>query len=326
MKDSTNKRQVIVGIFTLIGLLFLGIGILTIGNLHETFKQKVRITALFDDVSGLQVGNNIWYQGVKIGTVSGLELSDKKKVKVILKIEDTQLGHIRKDAFVKLSSDGFIGNKILIIYGGTDGAQPVTEGDILGVEKTFTSDDMINTLQENNKNMLAITANFKVITQNLVAGNGTVGKLLSNNDIYNQLNAATLSLQHTSSKAQLLINSLNTFTDGLNKKGTLAHELTSDTIVFASVLSAVLDLTHMVDTVSVFVNNLKDAGKNPKSAIGVLLRDEEAGASIKQTLKNLESGSHKLDEDLEAAQHNIFLRGYFKKKEKEKLKEAERKK
>ena len=326
MKDSTNKRQVIVGIFTLIGLLFLGIGILTIGNLHETFKQKVRITALFDDVSGLQVGNNIWYQGVKIGTVSGLELSDKKKVKVILKIEDAQLGHIRKDAFVKLSSDGFIGNKILIIYGGTDGAQPVTEGDILGVEKTFTSDDMINTLQENNKNMLAITANFKVITQNLIEGNGTVGKLLTNNDIYNQLNAATLSLQHTSSKAQLLINSLNTFTDGLNKKGTLAHELTSDTIVFASVLSAVVDLTHMVDTVSVFVNNLKDAGKNPKSAIGVLLRDEEAGASIKQTLKNLESGSHKLDEDLEAAQHNIFLRGYFKKKEKEKLKEAEKKK
>ncbi len=316
MKDSTNRRQVIVGIFVLVGLLFLVIGILTIGNIHETFKRKVRVIALFDDVNGLQVGGNIWFSGVKIGTVSGLEFSDKRKVRVVLKIEDKVLPNIHKDAFVRLSTDGLIGNKILVIYGGTTNALPVVEGDVLGVEKTFTSDDMINTLQENNKNILAITTDFKVISKNLSEGNGTVGKLLTDDRIYNQLNAATSSLQKASAKAEQLMGSLTTFSEGLNKKGTLAHELTSDTLIFASLKSSVFQLHQMTDSAKVIVNNLKAASNNPKTTMGVLLHDEEAGASIKQTIKNLESGSHKLDEDLEAAQHNIFLRGYFKKKNK----------
>ncbi len=314
MNESPNRRPIIVGLFVFFGILFLLIGILTIGNLHETFKRKVRVIAVFDDVSGLQVGNNIWFSGVKVGTVSDLEFSGRNKVQVVLKVEDKALKNIRKDAFVKLSTDGLIGNKILIIYGGTSRSPAVVEGDTLGVEKTFTSEDMINTLQENNKNVLAITNDFKVISENLSHGNGTVGKLLTDDAIYTHLNAATLSLQNASGKAEQLISSLAKFSEGLNKKGTLANQLTTDTIVFSSLKSSVAKLHQMADTATALVNNLKSAGSNPKTSVGVLLYDEETGARLKQTIKNLESGSLKLDEDLEAAQHNVFLRGYFKNK------------
>ena len=59
MSDSSNKRAVIVGIFVFFGLGFLIVGILAIGNLHETFKTKINVMVLFDEVSGLQKGNNI---------------------------------------------------------------------------------------------------------------------------------------------------------------------------------------------------------------------------------------------------------------------------
>ncbi|MCX6305926.1 MAG: MlaD family protein [Bacteroidetes bacterium] len=314
MNKAQRNRPVLVGLFVLIGLIFLIGGILMVGNLHETFKKKITVVSLFDDVSGLQTGNNVWFSGVKIGVVSNLHFYGKSQVEVSMKVETKAQQYIRKDAKVKISTDGLIGNKILIIYGGTSRHQEIQEGDTLEVEKTFSSDDMINTLQENNKNLLAITTDFKAISKKLAAGEGTVGKLLNDNSVYDNINAATASLQNASVKAQQLAGSLALFSSGLNKKGTLANALITDTVVFNSVKASVLQLQKIADTAALFVTNLKDAGCNPNSAIGVLLHDKEAGAHLKETIKNLESSSKKLDEDLEAAQHNFLLRGFFKKK------------
>ena len=320
MNESSNKRAVIVGLFVITGILFFIGGILMVGNLHETFKTKMEVNSLFDDVGGLQKGNNVWFSGVKIGTVSSLSFHGTSQVEVNMKIDVKAQRYIRKDSKVKLSSDGLIGNKILVIYGGTLSSGQVQEGDYLGVEKTFTSEDMINTLQENNKNILAITSDFKLISKTLAAGEGTIGKLLKDDAVYANINAATASLKLATVKADQLAGSLVTFSSNLNKKGTLANELTTDTLVFKSVKASVLQLQHMADSASAVVADLKKAAGNPHSSIGVLLRDEESGARIKETIKNLESSSQKLDEDLKAAQSNFLLRGYFKKQEKEKTK------
>ncbi|HAQ18100.1 MAG TPA: MCE family protein [Prolixibacteraceae bacterium] len=316
MNESSNKRAVIVGVFVFIGLVFLLSGVLIVGNLRETFNRKMELVSLFDDISGLQPGNNIWFSGVKIGTVSNLNFYGKSQVKVIMKVATTARQYIRKDAKVKLGNDGLIGNKILVIYGGTEAFAEVQEGDTLEVEKTFTSEDMINTAQENNKNILVITNDVKAITKKLAAGEGSLGKLLNDSLLYANINTTIVSLQDASAKAQQMLGSLAEFSSGLNKKGTLANELTTDTVVFKSVKASVLELQQIADTASVFITGLKNAANNRKTSIGVLLHDEEAGAHIKASLKNLESSSKKLDEDLEAAQHNILLRGFFKKKAK----------
>jgi len=316
MNESQNKRTVLVGFFIFLGLLFLMGGILMVGNLRETFKNKMEILSRFDEVNGLKKGNNIWFSGVKIGIVNNLNFYGKSQVEVSMKIALTAQQYIRKDAKVKISSDGLIGNKILVIYGGTQEAGAVQKGDVLEVEKTFSSEDMINTLQENNKNVLEITNEVKTITSKLAAGEGTIGKLLKDSSVYYNINIATESLKNISVKAQQLVNSLAIFSAGLNKKGTLAHELTSDTVVFNSVKASVKELHQIADTAALLVTNLKQAANNPKTSVGVLLHDEESGSRLKETIKNLESSSKKLDEDLEAAQHNFLLKGYFKKKAK----------
>lgn len=316
MNEVSNKRAVIVGIFLTVGLIILLGGIIMIGNLHETFKKKMEIVSLFDDISGLQKGNNIWFSGVKIGTVSDIHFYGKSQVAVNMKIETKSQQYIRKDAKVKIGTDGLIGNKILVIYGGTSMAAAVEAGDTLAVEKTFTTDDMINMLQENNKNVLAITNDFKVVSKKLASGEGTLGKLLNEDAVYNNISAATVSLQNAAARAQSLIHSLQTFSAGLNQEGTLANQLVTDTIVFASAKASVLQLQQIADSASVFIDGLKEAGQNPNSTIGVLLYDEASGAHLKALIKNLEGSSLKLNEDLEAAQHNFLLRGFFKKKAK----------
>jgi phospholipid/cholesterol/gamma-HCH transport system substrate-binding protein len=316
MIESPNKRAVIVGVFVLTGLVFLLAAVLVVGNLRETFKRKMEVVSLFEDVAGLQKGNNIWLSGVEIGTVESLDFYGESKVEVSMSIDLKAQQHIPKDAKVKISNDGLIGNKILVIYGGTEKFAEVQDGDTLLVEKTFTSEDVINTAQENNKNILAITNDVKAITKKLAAGEGSLGKLLNDSLIYTNINETIVSLQKASAKAQQLIGSLAEFSSGLNKKGTLANELTTDTVVFKSVKASVLQLQQMADTATVFIANLKQASANPNSAIGVLLHDDESGSRLKETIKNLERSSKKLDEDLEAAQHNFLLKGYFKKKAK----------
>jgi len=316
MEESKNKRVIIVGLFILLGLLFLMGGILMVGNLHETFKRKIQLITIFDDVNGLQKGANIWFSGVKIGTVGNINIDKKLHITVELNIERNAQEYIRKNAKVKISTDGLIGNKVVVIYGGTGKVRNVTEGDTLSVQPTFSTDNLMNTLQKNNDNLLSITTDFKKISKKLTTDEGTVGKLLNDDAVYNNLNKITVSLDDASAKADKLIGSLNDFSSKLNKKGTLANELVTDTTVFNSIKKSVSQLRQMSENANAFITNLKETGKNPNTPIGVLLHDEESGAELKRTIKNLESSSEKLSEDLEAAQHNFLLRGYFKDKEK----------
>jgi phospholipid/cholesterol/gamma-HCH transport system substrate-binding protein len=318
--ETPDRRPIIVGLFIFLGIVLLISAILIIGNLRETFKRKIKVVALFEDVSGLQEGNNVWFSGVKIGTVSDLQFYSKSQVKAVFKIEVKAQPYIRKDAKVKISTDGLIGNKILVIYGGTS-LPEIQEGDTLTVEKTFSSDDMILTLQQNNTNLLAITNDIKTISKKLSTGEGTIGKLLNNDSVFTNINSATISLQRASAKAQDLISSLNTFSAGLNRKGTLSNELVTDTVVFNSLRKSVLQLQVISDSAAALVSNLKGGVSDPKSSVGMLLHDPESGARLKETIKNLDSSSQKLNEDLEAAQHNFLLRGYFRKKEKKESKQ-----
>jgi phospholipid/cholesterol/gamma-HCH transport system substrate-binding protein len=80
------------------------------------------------------------------------------------------------------------------------------------------------------------------------------------------------------------------------------------------------------DNAAIITSNLADISSritNGKGALGKLLRDTSLSANISSTMRNLNSSTQKLDQNMEAAQHNFLLRGFFKKKEKEKKKKEE---
>ena len=318
MRESPNRRAVFVGLFVFVGLIFLVSGILVVGNLRETFTKKISVVAFFDDVNGLQVGNNIWFSGVKIGTVKDIHFHSRSAVEVTMRVDIKTQEYIRQDAKVKISTDGLIGNKILVIFGGTEKFEQIQEGDTLEVEKAFSQEDMLKTLQESNKNLLSITTDFKAISKKAASGEGTVGKLLNDNTLYDNANNAIRSIQQMSSKGEQMLNNLNTYSAQLNKEGTLANDLVTDTVVFNSIREFSQRLKQIADTTAQLVTELKTISNDTTTSIGVLLHDKETGARLKETLKNLESSSKKLDEDLEAAQYSWPLKKGIKKMEKSK--------
>jgi len=323
MKESSSRRAIVVGIFIFVGLLILLGGILAIGNIKDTFTQKMSIYTHFEDVNGLLPGGNVWFSGVKIGVVKNLRFYGKSQVEVVLDIDKNAKQYIRKNAKVKISTDGLIGNKIIVITGGTSLAQEVEQGDTLGVLKSLSTEDMMSTFQESNKNLVEITSDLKLVSRKLASGDGSISKLLNEDKVYNNIAATTASLEYSASKTKKMMNSLNDFSANLNKKGTLVNDLVTDTMVFNSMRASFLKIQQMADTTKILISNLKAASSDTKSPVGVMLHDAESGNNLKETIKNLETSSQKLDKDLEALQHNFLLRGYFRKEAKKKKKEAE---
>jgi len=319
MKRIQSKRAVIVGIFILVGLaIFMG-ALITLGKQKKTFTKGIPVKAVFDNVSGLQVGNNIWFSGVKVGTVKKLELTNNARVIVDMTIDKGSRDFIHEDAKAKIGSDGLIGNKIVVIYGGTETTPAIKANDTLHAEAALSTEEMMNSLQENNKNLLAITSDFKMISRRLASGEGTVGRLLTDNSFMEQLQATAATLHKASSNIQLLSSNMADYTAKFQTKGVLANDLVSDTSIFKSLRSSVVQIQEASDNAKELTDNLKTVSQkitDSSNTVGVLLHDQQTADNLRATIENLQSGTQKFDEDMEALQHNFLFRGFFKKKAK----------
>ncbi|SHL34503.1 phospholipid/cholesterol/gamma-HCH transport system substrate-binding protein [Chitinophaga jiangningensis] len=329
MKDTSNRRSVIVGIFILIGVLIFIAAILTLGGQKKAFVSAIRVKAIFKDVNGLAEGNNVWYSGVKVGTVKKITFVRHDEILVEMNVEKSAAKYIHKDVAVKVSSDGFVGNKIIALTGGTDKVPDIEDGDQLQVETTVGADEIMNTLQVNNKSLVEITSNLKVITKKMMDGEGTVGKLLTDDALYNELQGTIAALQKTAGNTQRLTEGLSAYAAKLQTPGSLSNDLVSDTVVFAHLRSTMRQLDEvaanantMVESLKSTTNGLNQNLNSSNTPAGVLLSDKPTAEALKSTMQNLQSTSVKLDENMEALKHNFLLRGYFRKQEKRARKEA----
>jgi phospholipid/cholesterol/gamma-HCH transport system substrate-binding protein len=320
-----KRRAVIVGIFVLVGLGLMVAIILIMGGQRKSFARTIHITAIFDDVSGLQQGNNIWLAGVKVGTVRNISFNTDSKVLVRMDILASMVPFIHKDAKAKISSESLIGNKIVVLTQGSPQSPLIQSGDILEIQSSLNSEDMMKTLQQNNTNLLAITTDLKDMTRRLAKGEGSLGKILKDETLVNTLQKTLNTLHTAAANANAFTTDLSRYTAGLQTKGSLANELITDTIVFNRLRSSVINLKEIAQSAEAIVDNLNKASSNlntslnsTSSPLGVLLNDSKAAADLQTTLTNLNLSSEKLDDDLEAMQHNFLLRGYFRKHPKEK--------
>jgi len=328
MSAVENRRSIIVGLFVLVGLIILVSGILVLGGQQNRFSRTVTVTTVFGDVSGLKPGNNVWFSGVKIGTIKDIRFRNLKEVEIAMIIEEASRQYIRKDAVAEIGSESFIGNKLIVIKGGSNDVPAVEDGDVLQAAPTGGLDAMMATLQVNNENLVEITKNFGELSARLLQGEGTIGALLNDSTLALNVKQMIANLNQTTANTARAAHSLNLLTAKLNQEGTLINDLLTDTVVYGNLQSAVAELQGVTQTASALMTNLNQtAGKldEKDNAVGVLLNDPEAAETLRQTLQNLEQSTEKLDQNMEALQHNFLFRGFFRKQQKQAEKEAREK-
>lgn len=317
MSTENNKRPLILGLFIFLGLAIIVAGIFSVGSQSKYFQKKFVLTFMVNDAEGLQPGHNVWLFGVKVGAIQKVTILKNNEILISMNIEKKIQPHIFRNAHVKISTDGFIGNKIAVITGGTPSSGIVADGDMLQHEKQVSVNEMMAMLQSSNKNILEITNNFKSISQKLDTGKGSLGGMINDKELLINLQHTVSNFRNTSQKTAMAVDNISAFTYRLNHDTGFVNRIISDTSLYKSLLGASSELKSMLASLGMFTNELKNAGEKlnqNENTLGMLMNDSTVAKDIRNIMINLRTSSEKLDQDLEALQHNFLFRGFFRKK------------
>ncbi len=192
-KEAGNKMK--LGIFVSVGLALLIIGIYFIGEQQQLFSNTFRVSGVFKNISGLQIGNNVRFSGINVGIIDGIEQITDTTVRVDMLIEEDTRKFIKKNAKAIIGSDGLMGNKIVSITPGTPGQTSVSDNDVIATEQPVSMDDILIKLKVTGDNAASITGDLSIIIANIREGRGTVGKLLMDTAMANEVDEALVNIK-----------------------------------------------------------------------------------------------------------------------------------
>jgi len=313
--EKTTNQKIKLGIFVIIGSLFFIIAIYFIGNKKDMFNETIQISAVFKNVNGLQHGNNVRFSGINVGTVKKIVIVNDSLIKVDMLIEEDIASHIKKDAMASIGSDGLVGNMIVNIIPGKKSNEMVKDGDVILSENKASTDEILNTINSTSKNAKLITDNLVKITNQINSRKGTIGMLINDTVMSDDLKQTIYNLKVTTQSTSKSMANLNKIITDLNNKDNVVGAL-KDTVTGRKIKMIIINLEKSSEQINKTITNLKDG----KGALNYLSNDPKLVKQIDSTMINLNQASSKLNENLEALKHNFLFRGYFKKQEKDKAK------
>jgi phospholipid/cholesterol/gamma-HCH transport system substrate-binding protein len=324
--EKTTSQKIRLGLFVIIGLLLFILAVYFIGDKQKMFGKTNHLEAVFNNVNGLQLGNNVRYSGINVGTVRGIKMINDSTIKVDMLIDKTIFPHIRKNAVATIGSDGLVGNMVINIIPGKGTEASVAPGDEIHSLNRIRTDDILNTLGVTNKNAALLTADLLKITKEITQGNGTVGLLINDSILAKDLKETMHYLKITGKGTSESVTKLNRIISSLDNKDNVIGVL-KDTAVANNIKTIVRNLDESSDKIDEVVTNLNSTIvniKDGKGAINYLSNDPKLVRKIDSTMTNINEASSRLNENMEALKHNFLFRGYFRKQEKARQKEKKK--
>jgi phospholipid/cholesterol/gamma-HCH transport system substrate-binding protein len=328
MSKSTSQT-IRLGIFVVIGTVLLIGGLYLIGKQKFIFSKNIELYAVFENVNGLQIGNNVRYSGVNVGTVNQIEMTEVGKITVQMSVEKKTASFIKRDAVASIGSDGLVGSMVLnILPGKNPQEKEVVSGDTIQSQGKTGTDEMLATLNKTNENAALLSADLLKITKEILEGKGTIGTLINDTVLAQNVRQTVLELRRSSEEANLAISKVNQIISKINYDESAAAVILSDTAAANQIKNILANLdksTQDINTVTKNVNDYINEIKSGKGVVNHIIKDENLVRDIDSTMTNIKESSVKLNESLEALKHNFLFRGYFRKLEKKEKKAANEK-
>jgi phospholipid/cholesterol/gamma-HCH transport system substrate-binding protein len=198
MDTHTQKFKIRLGLFVAGGLAIFILAIFIIGKQKNLFDPVFKLTATFHNISGLQVGNKVRFSGINVGTVDDINIINDSTVRVNLLIKKDVWQFIKSDCRVSIGSEGIIGDKLLIISQGLTDAPKAKDGQQLQSTEPVETDAIMKSLRVTAGNAEVVTQQLAQIMIKINTGNGTLGRLIQDKTIANNLDQTIVNLKKSS--------------------------------------------------------------------------------------------------------------------------------
>ena len=269
--------------------------------------RKILLKCYFDNAGGLRVGAPVRLSGVDIGNVKGVRIVEGKPatpVEVTMKVNTNYSFSLRKDSVALLTTAGVLGEIFVDIDSSAAKGPVVVDGDTLATRSQPDISDVVRQSQGTLQNMDALLKRLDRIVAFVESGQGSIGKLIYDPDLYDRLNATvsefkglvddvkngqgSLGPLFTSDeaykKAIAAIDKLNTIIDELQQGKGTAGKLLKDTELYENTNKTIANVRQMTEDIN--------AGKG---ALGKLTRDQEVAAKLQTTMNNLADLSSRME-------------------------------
>ncbi len=198
MESHTPKFKLRLGLFVAGGITLFVLAIFIIGKQKSLFKPVFKLYSTFYNVSGLQVGNNIRFAGINVGTVDNIRIIDDSTVQVEMILDKLVKGFIKTDSEVTIGSEGLIGDRLLIITQGSSGAQIANDGESLASNEPIETDAILASLEITAGNAEIISYQLAQIMYKINSGNGTLGRLIQDTTLAENFDKTMTNLEKSS--------------------------------------------------------------------------------------------------------------------------------
>jgi len=230
MDTHTQKFKVRLGLFIIGGIVLFVSAIFIIGKQKNLFNPVFKLSTTFYNVSGLQVGSNIRFSGINVGTVDNIKIINDSTVQVDMLIQENIQKFIKVDCEAGIGSAGIIGDRILFISQGSDDAPMAKNGQQIGSKEPVETDVIMESLEATAGNAEFISLQLAEIMFNINKGDGTLGRLIMDTTMGQDFTQTMVNLKKSSKGLNENMNAAknNFLLRGYFKKKTKAAEKLKD--------------------------------------------------------------------------------------------------
>jgi phospholipid/cholesterol/gamma-HCH transport system substrate-binding protein len=187
--------QLKVGVLILVALLILAVAIVKLGQAGNLFTKRYRLVAFVANASGLRVGGPVMVAGQLAGSVKDIQFlppdnDTTRNLKLVVEVDRGLAEQIRKDSRAKIKTQGLLGDKVFDISVGTPRFPVLKDGDTILIAPSVDYDAVVAQASTAIGQVVDLTQSLQKVAGGISRGEGTLGQLMTNRQLYDNLNAA----------------------------------------------------------------------------------------------------------------------------------------